>query len=227
MIPTMSRAATEQDKWAVRLLFRDHGGCPPGHLFPEWTSAVEERIDVVPLRSALAQELTNSAWDDERRFAIKALGQLPATSEVVAAAAAALSDQLWDVRLDAATLLSALARPETQDVLMRALYDPHPIVRARAAEAVGRLDAWEAVDRLIDMLGERATQVRLSALGALREIAHAGLTIGGYRLVQREAITIRPRTAPWMPKPWRATNVLRWIEQLAVDDERVATGRAG
>jgi len=208
------------------LLFRDHRAGPPGYGCDEWTNALEERVDVDELRSALATELAGSSREDERRFAIRALGQISPSSNVVAALVIALSDPLWDVRSDAAELLSALQRLETRDALVGALDDPHPVVRARAAAGVGRLGAWEAVDRLIDMLADPAIAVRLSAAEALSSIGQAGFAVDSRRLVAREPITIRPSIDRWVPSPLRAAIAIHWIDQLAADEERRARANA-
>ena len=89
--------------------------------------------------ASLALHLTDEAAG-VRRAAMRAMRRGAATPEALRAIRAALADEdIW-VRAEAITSLGALFGTETEAraVLREALYEPHPLVRVAAAEALFR-----------------------------------------------------------------------------------------
>lgn len=75
------------------------------------------------------------------------------------------------IRYDAVLILEERGGPEAVQLLIRALRDPEYVsIRWRAARALGKLRAHEAVGALIDALGDESPHVRKGAAQALGEI---------------------------------------------------------
>lgn len=71
----------------------------------------------------------------------------------------------WRRRIQAAELQPLL--PDDHADRFRLLRDPHPLVRARAAESLTRIDVIDHLDNLLDMLDDPSQAVRLGAQQAL------------------------------------------------------------
>src|SRR5262249_35743998 len=75
-------------------------------------------------------------------------------------------DDAWELRAQAAWLIGLRGRDEIK-LLLTLLEDADPFVRRRAAEALTRLAAPEAIPKLIEHLGDPARLVRHVCLAAL------------------------------------------------------------
>jgi HEAT repeat protein len=71
----------------------------------------------------------------------------------------------WRRRIQAAELQALLA--DNDPVRFSLLQDPHPLVRARAAESLTRVDVVDHLDQLLTMLDDASDAVRLGAQQAL------------------------------------------------------------
>jgi len=83
-----------------------------------------------------------------------------------------LNDAVWEVRLcavEALGLLGTLATSESIP-LQEVLDDPAFVIRAKACEALGKLQAEDAIGRLVDKFEDKAHTVRSAAVMALAAI---------------------------------------------------------
>jgi HEAT repeat protein len=75
----------------------------------------------------------------------------------------------------AVAALAAIGGPEARTVLVSALGDARPAVRAAAATGIGRVRDWQAAASLARAMTDPAWEVRRAAALALRELDAAGL----------------------------------------------------
>jgi HEAT repeat protein len=124
----------------------------------------------LPRLAALARQ---DPAPEVRRAAVAALGFVEAPEAgVLAALRAALEDDAWGVREEAATTLAKLGWADALPALLRALSDASWQVSLRAARAIGRLRdaagaAWPA---LAELLAHPLANVRKEAVIALGEL---------------------------------------------------------
>lgn len=115
-----------------------------------------------------------------RRQAAKSLGWLgsPEAVEPLQIAAGDVSDP--DLRRASIQALRSLGAREASPMIGRALQDPHPSVRAAAAEAVGELqltELTEEVRKALSVYGDSYSSELVYALGAVGEPGDLGLII--------------------------------------------------
>lgn len=117
----------------------------------------------------LARLLRDDPDTEVRRVAAGALG-FAHDESVLYALEAALGDQQWQVREEAATTLGKLGLPQAGPVLVAALGDEYWQVRLRAARSLGKLAYAGAVPALIELLGHSISNLRKEAALALGEL---------------------------------------------------------
>jgi HEAT repeat protein len=71
----------------------------------------------------------------------------------------------WTRRLRGARILSRLGAPD--DIVLKLLVDPHPAVRAQAAEWAAAQPSVEVVSAMLELLADPATQARFAVQNAL------------------------------------------------------------
>jgi hypothetical protein len=97
----------------------------------------------------------------------------PVPAELTAALLRAIGDENRQVRLDAAYALGAIGVPLAASdvpVLIAALGQTDPAMRAAVARVCGRLGVRQAGDRLVEMMNDGNADVRLAAMWALGEL---------------------------------------------------------
>jgi HEAT repeat protein len=87
---------------------------------------------------------------------------------------AALKDQDWKVRQEAAVALERMKRSYAVSALMEALKDDVPEVRAAAASALGALNDPYAIEPLIGRLKDDSPDVRNEASASLGQLTGQG-----------------------------------------------------
>ncbi|MBI4060367.1 MAG: HEAT repeat domain-containing protein, partial [Elusimicrobia bacterium] len=80
-------------------------------------------------------------------------------------------DQDPDVRWEAVLLLDKMRSPRAMPIVFHMLHrDLEPSLRIKAAELLGSRNGPEALEALVDALGDQESDVRLAALRALEKI---------------------------------------------------------
>lgn len=123
----------------------------------------------------LAATATDDSSAEIRRAAVGAMGFAPSTdTAAVTALLAALGDDAWAVREEAATTLGKLRAQSARDALIVVLNDDYWQVRLRAARALGQLGDRAAALPVAALLSNPISNLRKEAalaLGELREPA--------------------------------------------------------
>lgn len=130
--------------------------------------ALEEilpRLDAVDSAALRRLVLDSLRSDNERTLALMATvaGRLR-LREAVPALQILLQDRRWTVRAMAALRLGEIGDSAVQEQLRQCLEDPHPLVRARAAHALVRLQPRQPLAVWARMLGDSCAIVRAAAL---------------------------------------------------------------
>ncbi len=112
---------------------------------------------ILPVTQRLAADLDGDA--DER---LRTLVAVTGTTRVITRL---LRSRRWRRRAQAAALCPLLGLGDPRRTVL--LHDPHPIVRARAAENLERVDVADAGPRLLAMLDDPSDAVRFAAQHAL------------------------------------------------------------
>jgi len=128
-----------------------------------------KQTDALP---ALSRLVVDDPDAEVRRAATGALGMADGRPDAaLPALLAALRDEAWPVREEAATTLAKLRQPAAQAALQAAMADAFWQVRLRAARALGRLKNAQALPVLQAALGHAIANLRKEAAIALGEIA--------------------------------------------------------
>lgn len=117
----------------------------------------------------LAELATHDVHPEVRRAATGALGYA-SHEDVLPALLAALDDEVWQVREEAAHTLGKLKLAAAGDALIKRLKDPYWQVRIHVARSLGKLKALQATQPLIAALGHDISNLRKEAALALGEI---------------------------------------------------------
>lgn len=138
--------------------------------------------EVELLSSSVQQKLEDvlfsiAGGEDDAEVRMRALEALGYTSREeispMIEAAYKNGDRKW---LSAALLaMGRSANPKWESKVMTMLDDKRPEVRAEAAAAVGGLESKTAVKRLLELLDDHDSQVRMAAIWSLSEIGGAGV----------------------------------------------------
>jgi HEAT repeat protein len=124
--------------------------------------------------ASLAALAARDAQAEVRRAAIGALGfASPADASIVEALVAALSDNAWQVREEAATTLGKLGVVAAREPLVTALDDAYWQVRLRATRALGQLRDGQAAPAVAMLLAHPISNLRKEAALALGELGVA------------------------------------------------------
>lgn len=119
----------------------------------------------------LAALAAGDAQADVRRAAVGALGfASPADPAILDALLAALRDDAWQVREEAATTLGKLRANPAREPLVAALDDAYWQVRLRAARALGQLRDPRAAPAVAALLAHTISNLRKEAALALGEL---------------------------------------------------------
>jgi hypothetical protein len=111
-----------------------------------------EALEPAARARAFAAALLGSELRDARRLAARELAAAKSPDAPRLLVRAALEDPFPSVRRESLAALERLADPETPGRFIPALRSRSPQVRTRAAEALARFPAPQAVDELIDTL---------------------------------------------------------------------------
>jgi HEAT repeat protein len=123
----------------------------------------------------LASLAANDASAEVRRAAVGALGFASADDPAMLdALLAALRDNTWQVREEAATTLGKLRAVATRSSLIDALGDAYWQVRLRSARALGQLRDAQAAPAVATLLGHTISNLRKEAALALGEMGSPG-----------------------------------------------------
>ncbi|TDR04911.1 HEAT repeat domain-containing protein [Paraburkholderia silvatlantica] len=151
---------------------------PALHALPD--ASADVRIEAVAvlgwLKDAralapLAALAAGDAHADVRRAAVGALGfALPSDPTIVDALLAALRDDAWQVREEAATTLGKLRATSASEPLIAALDDAYWQVRLRAVRALGQLRDAQAASAVAALLSHTISNLRKEAALALGEL---------------------------------------------------------
>jgi HEAT repeat protein len=119
----------------------------------------------------LAAVATGDPHADVRRVAVGALGfAAPSDTAALDALIAALRDDAWQVREEAATTLGKLRASAARAPLVAALDDAYWQVRLRAARALGKLHDTQAAPAIAALLAHPISNLRKEAALALGEL---------------------------------------------------------
>jgi HEAT repeat protein len=119
----------------------------------------------------LASLAAGDADADVRRAAVGALGfALASDPAIVDALLAALRDDAWQVREEAATTLGKLRAPSASEALIAALDDVYWQVRLRAVRALGLLRDAQAASAVAPLLSHTISNLRKEAALALGDL---------------------------------------------------------
>lgn len=125
--------------------------------------------------ASLASLAARDTQADVRRAAVGALGFASAADPaIVDALIAALADDAWQVREQAATTLGKLAVASAREPLVAALDDAYWQVRLRAARALGQLRDPQAAPAIAILLTHPISNLRKEAALALGELGVRG-----------------------------------------------------
>lgn len=151
---------------------------PALHALPD--ASAEVRVEAVAVLGwlkdtrALAPLASLAASDsnaDVRRAAVGALGfASPSDPAIVAALLAALRDDAWQVREEAATTLGKLGATAAREALIAALDDAYWQVRLRAVRALGQLRDARSAPAVAALLPHTISNLRKEAALALGEL---------------------------------------------------------
>jgi HEAT repeat protein len=115
----------------------------------------------------LLKELNDPCSVELRHFAVRALEQI-GDARAAEAVTALLDCDSYGLRALAARALRSVAEGgQCAPALMKALEDPHWLVRTEAAESLGALKAKPALEALTEALGDSVSDVRAAAAAAL------------------------------------------------------------
>lgn len=129
-------------------------------------------------QSLLAELAINDPDAEVRRIATGALGISEQTTPAIEQALlSALTDEIWQIRVEAALTLGKVKPQSAIIPLITALADPYWQVRIPAARSLGKLKATQAVEALALPLQHEISNLRKEAALALGEI-------GGRRALQ-------------------------------------------
>lgn len=123
----------------------------------------------------LAALAANDANAEVRRAAVGAIGFAGADDQaVLGALLAALRDETWQVREEAATTLGKLRAGAAREPLVAALDDAYWQVRLRAARALGQLRDAKAAPAVAALLAHAISNLRKEAALALGDLGAPG-----------------------------------------------------
>jgi HEAT repeat protein len=151
---------------------------PALHALPD--ASAEVRIEAVAVLgwlkdpralAPLAELAAGDTHADVRRAAVGALGfASPSDPAIVDALLAALRDDAWQVREEAATTLGKLRAASASGPLIAALDDAYWQVRLRAVRALGQLRDAHSASAVAALLSHRISNLRKEAALALGEL---------------------------------------------------------
>ena len=125
--------------------------------------------------ASLASLAARDSQAEVRRAAVGALGfAAPAEPAIANALIAALADDAWQVREQAATTLGKLHVTSAREPLIAALDDSYWQVRLRAARALGQLRDAQAAPAVAMLLAHSISNLRKEAALALGELGVPG-----------------------------------------------------
>ncbi|MCB0221467.1 MAG: HEAT repeat domain-containing protein [Chrysiogenetes bacterium] len=157
-----------------------------------------------------------------RRTVAFALGRYDGEETLKALKAALKDPDLW-VRSEAARSLGRIGTDAALDILERAFSDPqlHPVLAARALEALEEVSAQRASDRALELLDHSDPDILISALTVLgRTMKDHESLVGGVlaRLAKHEHWNVRSHAASLLGKI--GTEKARDLLARLLDEER-------